>query len=465
MSENSNIKNLKKLDFSSEYCQNCKLVNCVAICIDKMCTNNGPICYNCLYSKHLAHCCSCIPIQKIKIDNLETSSFNNYIKFYKKFIDKTKGQIEILFNDQQKLLNDLENLSTNSISYITLLNLWKSLVCNNDNYVLSTDSIKESIEMKIQKSFEGINLKLSKIFNYNEYKQFVYEQEYQTGIYYIHSDLNKPCNLLYSENANGDIMYFSVNREDIFLNAVCICRPVTLTNQFPISSLDSNYVKLLEENNGFSNEIVSKKFEILRENSVVTDFSNEKSHLLIKFDYPIPLKKNKDYSIKIENNYKGSYYLCSNEAKEGLNDSNIFTIKECSSETRFITNNNNTTNNQYPSPFRTSGGNIINNNSLFGSTSNSGLFNSNNNPSSNCFGFSNTTKPIVNENSNSLFTPKPVASSIFGQPSPPTRLFGQSLPSNNDTGSLFTGNKSKEYVPIKYPYSGMIAYIQYSFKK
>ena len=211
MSDNSNMKQLKNLDLSSEYCHNCKLVKCVALCIDKICSNNGPICYNCLYLEHLTHCSNCIPIQKIKIENLETSSFDEYINGYKNFMDKINGEIQILFNDQKRLLNDLENISTNSISYITSLNLWKSLVSNNDDYVISTDSIKEAIEMKIQKSFEGINLKLAKIFNYNEYKKYVYEQ-YQKGVYYIHSDINKPGNLLYSENVTGDILHFSVNR-------------------------------------------------------------------------------------------------------------------------------------------------------------------------------------------------------------------------------------------------------------
>ena len=85
---------------------------------------------------------------------------------------------------------------------------------------------------------------------------------------------------------------------------------------------------------------------------MLTNFSDKKSHLLIKFDNPISLKKNKEYSIKVVNYYKGSYYLQTNGVKEGLNDSNIFTIKECSSETRFITDNRNTTNNQYPPQFK-----------------------------------------------------------------------------------------------------------------
>ena len=439
MSDNSNIKQLKNLDLSSEYCHNCKLVKCVALCIDKICSNNGPICYNCLYLKHLTHCSNCIPIQKIKIENFETSSFDEYINGYKNFMDKTNGEIQILFNDQKRLLNDLENISTNSISYITSLNLWKSLVSNNDDYVISTDSIKEAIEMKIQKSFEGINLKLAKIFNYNEYKKYVYEHEYQKGVYYIHSDINKPGNLLYSENVTGDILHFSVNRENILLNAVCICRPVTL----PLFGLETtqnyNYVRIIEENNGIFTEIVSKKFQIEIKESVLTNFSDKKSHLLIKFDNPISLKKNKEYSIKVVNYYKGSYYLQTNGVKEGLNDSNIFTIKECSSETRFITDNRNTTNN--------------------------GIFEQNNNAQSSLFGNSNSTKSIFQENNcgTTVFKPKVV---IFGGPSHSTSLFGQSLPTNsNKNESVFTSIKRIEYIPIKYPYSGMIAYIEYSFKK
>ena len=450
MSDNSNIKQLKNLDLSSEYCHNCKLVKCVALCIDKICSNNGPICYNCLYLEHLTHCSNCIPIQKIKIENFETSSFDEYINGYKNFMDKINGEIQILFNDQKKLLNDLENISTNSISYIISLNLWKSLVSNNDDYVISTDSIKEAIEMKIQKSFEGINLKLAKIFNYNEYKKYVYEQ-YQKGVYYIHSDINKPGNLLYSENVTGDILHFSVNRENIVLNAVCICRPVTSLNLKLETTQNYNYVKIIEENNGIFTEIVSKKFQIEIKESVLTNFSDKKSHLLIKFDNPISLKKNKEYSIKVVNYYKGSYYLQTNGVKEGLNDSNIFTIKECSSETRFITDNRNTTNS-----FTTSTDGILeqNNNaqsSLFGTS---------------FFGNSNSTKSIAQSslfgNSNSTNT-----SSFFNSNSTKSNsLFGQSLPTNsNKNESVLTSIKKIEYIPIKYPYSGMIAYIEYSFKK
>ena len=440
MSDNSNIKQLKNLDLSSEYCHNCKLVKCVALCIDKICSNNGPICYNCLYLEHLTHCSNCIPIQKIKIENLETSSFDEYINGYKNFMDKTNGEIQILFNDQKRLLNDLENISTNSISYIISLNLWKSLVSNNDDYVISTDSIKEAIEMKIQKSFEGINLKLAKIFNYNEYKKYVYEHEYQKGVYYIHSDINKPGNLLYSENVTGDILHFSVNRENILLNAICICRPVTSLNLKLETTQNYNYVKIIEENNGIFTEIVSKKFQIEIKESVLTNFSDKKSHLLIKFDNPISLKKNKEYSIKVVNYYKGSYYLQTNGVKEGLNDSNIFTIKECSSETRFITDNRNTTNN--------------------------GIFEQNNNAQSSLFGNSNSTKSIAQSslfgNSNSTNT-----SSFFNSNSTKSNsLFGQSLPTNsNKNESVFTSIKRIEYIPIKYPYSGMIAYIEYLFKK
>ena len=440
MSDNSNIKQLKNLDLSSEYCHNCKLVKCVALCIDKICSNNGPICYNCLYLEHLTHCSNCIPIQKIKIENLETSSFDEYINGYKNFMDKTNGEIQILFNDQKRLLNDLENISTNSISYIISLNLWKSLVSNNDDYVISTDSIKEAIEMKIQKSFEGINLKLAKIFNYNEYKKYVYEHEYQKGVYYIHSDINKPGNLLYSENVTGDILHFSVNRENILLNAICICRPVTSLNLKLETTQNYNYVRIIEENNGIFTEIVSKKFQIEIKESVLTNFSDKKSHLLIKFDNPISLKKNKEYSIKVVNYYKGSYYLQTNGVKEGLNDSNIFTIKECSSETRFITDNRNTTNN--------------------------GIFEQNNNAQSSLFGNSNSTKSIAQSslfgNSNSTNT-----SSFFNSNSTKSNsLFGQSLPTNsNKNESVFTSIKRIEYIPIKYPYSGMIAYIEYSFKK
>ena len=439
MSDNSNIKQLKNLDLSSEYCHNCKLVKCVALCIDKVCSNNGPICYNCLYLEHLTHCSNCIPIQKIKIENLETSSFDEYINGYKNFIDKTNGEIQILFNDQKRLLNDLENISTNSISYITSLNLWKSLVSNNDDYVISTDSIKEAIEMKIQKSFEGINLKLAKIFNYNEYKKYVYEHEYQKGVYYIHSDINKPGNLLYRENVTGDILHFSVNRENILLNAVCICRPVTLPHFGLETTQNYNYVRIIEENNGIFTEIVSKKFQIEIKESVLTNFSDKKSHLLIKFDNPISLKKNKEYSIKVVNYYKGSYYLQTNGVKEGLNDSNIFTIKECSSETRFITDNRNTTN--------------------------TGIFEQNNNAQSSLFGYSNSTKSIFQENNSgtTVFKPKVV---ILGGPLHSTSLFGQSLPTNsNKNESVFTSIKRIEYIPIKYPYSGMIAYIEYLFKK
>ena len=482
MSDNSNIKQLKNLDLSSEYCHNCKLVKCVALCIDKICSNNGPICYNCLYLEHLTHCSNCIPIQKIKIENLETSSFDEYINGYKNFMDKTNGEIQILFNDQKRLLNDLENISTNSISYITSLNLWKSLVSNNDDYVISTDSIKEAIEMKIQKSFEGINLKLAKIFNYNEYKKYVYEHEYQKGVYYIHSDINKPGNLLYSENVTGDILHFSVNRENILLNAVCICRPVTL----PLFGLETtqnyNYVRIIEENNGIFTEIVSKKFQIeIKESvltnisdkeSVLTNFSDKKSHLLIKFDNPISLKKNKEYSIKVVNYYKGSYYLQTNGVKEGLNDSNIFTIKECSSETRFITDNRNTTNNQYPSPlFQNTEINKKGSSNNSFTTSTDGILEQNNNAQSSLFGTSffgnsNSTKSIAQSslfgNSNSTNT-----SSFFNSNSTKSNsLFGQSLPTNsNKNESVLTSIKKIEYIPIKYPYSGMIAYIEYLFKK
>ena len=455
MSDNSNIKQLKNLDLSSEYCHNCKLVKCVALCIDKICSNNGPICYNCLYLEHLTHCSNCIPIQKIKIENLETSSFDEYINGYKNFMDKTNGEIQILFNDQKRLLNDLENISTNSISYITSLNLWKSLVSNNDDYVISTDSIKEAIEMKIQKSFEGINLKLAKIFNYNEYKKYVYEHEYQKGVYYIHSDINKPVNLLYSEKLTGDILHFSVNRENILLNAVCICRPVTSLNLKLATTQNYNYVRIIEENNGIFTEIVSKKFQIEIKESVLTNFSDKKSHLLIKFDNPISLKKNKEYSIKVVNYYKGSYYLQTNGVKEGLNDSNIFTIKECSSETRFITDNRNTTNN--------------------------GIFEQNNNAQSSLFGNSNSTKSIAQSGlfGNSNSTKSIAQSSLFGNSNSTNTssffnsnstksnsLFGQSLPTNsNKNESVFTSIKRIEYIPIKYPYSGMIAYIEYLFKK
>ena len=469
MSDNSNIKQLKNLDLSSEYCHNCKLVKCVALCIDKICSNNGPICYNCLYLEHLTHCSNCIPIQKIKIENFETSSFDEYINGYKNFMDKTNGEIQILFNDQKRLLNDLENISTNSISYITSLNLWKSLVSNNDDYVISTDSIKEAIEMKIQKSFEGINLKLAKIFNYNEYKKYVYEQ-YQKGVYYIHSDINKPGNLLYSENVTGDILHFSVNRENILLNAICICRPVTSLNLKLETTQNYNYVKIIEENNGIFTEIVSKKFQIEIKESVLTNFSDKKSHLLIKFDNPISLKKNKEYSIKVVNYYKGSYYLQTNGVKEGLNDSNIFTIKECSSETRFITDNRNTTNNQYPSPlFQNTEINKKGSSNNSFTTSTDGILEQNNNAQSSLFGNSNSTKFIFQENNNNT--------AIFGGPLHSTNLFGQSLPTNTNTNksiftsntntnkSVFTSIKRIEYIPIKYPYSGMIAYIEYSFKK
>ena len=493
MSDNSNIKQLKNLDLSSEYCHNCKLVKCVALCIDKICSNNGPICYNCLYLEHLTHCSNCIPIQKIKIENLETSSFDEYINGYKNFMDKTNGEIQILFNDQKRLLNDLENISTNSISYITSLNLWKSLVSNNDDYVISTDSIKEAIEMKIQKSFEGINLKLAKIFNYNEYKKYVYEHEYQKGVYYIHSDINKPGNLLYSEKLTGDILHFSVNRENILLNAVCICRPVTSLNLKLETTQNYNYVRIMEENNGIFTEIVSKKFQIEIKESVLTNFSDKKSHLLIKFDNPISLKKNKEYSIKVVNYYKGSYYLQTNGVKEGLNDSNIFTIKECSSETRFITDNRNTTNNQYPSPlFQNTEINKKGSSNNSFTTSTDGILEQNNNAQSSLFGNSNSTKSIAQSGlfGNSNSTKSIAQSSLFGNSNSTNtnsffnsnstntspffnsnstksnNLFGQSLPTNsNKNESVFTSIKRIEYIPIKYPYSGMIAYIEYSFKK
>ena len=489
MSDNSNIKQLKNLDLSSEYCHNCKLVKCVALCIDKICSNNGPICYNCLYLEHLTHCSNCIPIQKIKIENLETSSFDEYINGYKNFMDKTNGEIQILFNDQKRLLNDLENISTNSISYITSLNLWKSLVSNNDDYVISTDSIKEAIEMKIQKSFEGINLKLAKIFNYNEYKKYVYEHEYQKGVYYIHSDINKPGNLLYRENVTGDILHFSVNRENILLNAVCICRPVTSLNLKLETTQNYNYVRIMEENNGIFTEIVSKKFQIEIKESVLTNFSDKKSHLLIKFDNPISLKKNKEYSIKVVNYYKGSYYLQTNGVKEGLNDSNIFTIKECSSETRFITDNRNTTNTSQFGTFQNTETNKKGppNNAFI--TSTNGTLEQNNNAQSSLFGYSNSTTSFFQENNNNtlFMSTKPQAGTIFCGSSCPsiftsrcrelydkkaeeplhsTNLFGQSLPTNsNKNESVFTSIKRIEYIPIKYPYSGMIAYIEYLFKK
>ena len=71
MSDISNTTILQNLDLSSEYCNNCNLVKCVALCIDKACNCNGPICYNCLYSKHIAHCTNCISIQRIKIKTKE----------------------------------------------------------------------------------------------------------------------------------------------------------------------------------------------------------------------------------------------------------------------------------------------------------------------------------------------------------------------------------------------------------